>query len=538
MKIKLFLLLLVSSLVLPAKTWAQQDYRNFNTLTRDLSALANRHSANTDLKSLAKTPGGKDIWALTLYSGQAQDKPAVAIVGGVDGSHVLGVEMTARLAEKILMDHKDLLEKTTFYIFPNMSPDATEQYFNALKYERRGNGTNTDDDRDGDFGEDGFEDLNKDKRITMMRIEDPTGDYRMLEEDSRIMVKANPEKGEVGTHKLLTEGMDNDKDGHFNEDGEGGVVFNKNLSYNFPYFTPGAGEHPVSQKESRALLDFLYAQPNIYSILTFGPANNLTKPLKYNASGANKRVVTSILKGDAKLNELISETYNKIVSPKNAPASVTDGGGFFEWSYFHFGKLAMSTPGWWAPMPAKDTTQKETKNAALNFLRWADQNDVNDVFVDWTEVKHPDFPNQKVEVGGMVPFKQMNPPYAMVEEAVNKHSEFLAAFLEMQAAVRFENLKTESLGGGMSRITVDIHNPGLLPTHTEMGDRSRWMRQINVDLKVANNQRIVSGRGHQLINVIPQDGTVQLTWLVQGKGSVELTAGAPHVGTESIRIKL
>lgn len=538
MQFKLFLLLLVSCLVVPSSIWAQQDYRNFKTLTNDLSALAKRHSANTDLKSLAKTPDGNDIWALTLYSGQPADQPAVAIVGGVHGSHLLGVELAAGLAEKILTDHKDLLEKTTFYIFPNMSPDATAQYFNALKYERGGNGANTDDDRDGDFGEDGFEDLNKDKRITMMRIEDPTGDYRMLAEDNRIMVKANSAKGEVGTHKLFTEGMDNDKDGHFNEDGIGGVVFNKNFSYNFPYFTPGAGEHPVSQKENRALLDFLYEQPNIYSVLTFGPANNLTKPLKYNASGANKRVVTSILKGDAQLNELISKSYNKIVSPKNAPASVTEGGGFFEWSYFHFGKLAMSTPGWWAPMPAKDSTQKETKNADLNFLRWAAQNEVKDVFVEWKEVKHPDFPNQKVEVGGMVPFKQLNPPYSMVKGAVNQHAEFLAEFLGMQASVQFENLRTESLGDGVSRITVDVHNPGLLPTHTEMGDRSRWMRQINVDLKLGSNQSIISGKGHQLINVIPQDGTVQLTWLVQGKGNVELTAGAPHVGFETQSIKL
>ncbi|MEM6377648.1 MAG: peptidase, partial [Bacteroidota bacterium] len=379
---------------------------------------------------------------------------------------------------------------------------------------------------------------NKDKRITMMRIEDPTGDYKILEEDNRIMVKADLSKGEVGTHKLFTEGRDNDQDGYFNEDGEGGVAFNRNLSYNFPYFTPGAGEFPVSQKETRALLDFLYERPNIYSIWTFGPANNLTKPLKYNPSGANKRVVTSILKGDAKLNELISKTYNKIVSPKNAPASVAEGGGFFEWSYFHFGKLAMSTPGWWAPMPEADSTQKATKNVELNFLRWAAQNEVDDVFVDWTEVKHPDFPNQKVEVGGMVPFKQMNPPYAMVAAAVEKHSKFLLEFLGMQASVEFENLKTESLGDGISRITVDLHNPGILPTHTEMGDRSRWLRQINVDLKLGSNQSIVSGNGHQLVNLIPQDGKVQLTWLVSGKGTIELTAGAPHVGTQTLSIKL
>jgi hypothetical protein len=59
-----------------------------------------------------------------------------------------------------------------------------------------------------------------------------------------------------------------------------------------------------------------------------------------------------------------------------------------------------------------------------------------------------------------------------------------------------------------------------------------------VDLKVGDNQQIISGQKHQLINVIPQDGSVQLTWLVQGSGSVELKAGAPHVGKQTTSIKL
>jgi hypothetical protein len=517
---------------------AQQDYRNSDQITSALKALASKHGGKATLKSLTRTVGGSDIWALTLSNGKPDSNPAVAIVGGVDGSHLLGVELSVELAENILTNHAGLLEKTTFYIFPNMSPDATEQYFKTLKYERQGNAVNTDDDRDGVSGEDGFDDLNGDNLITMIRIEDATGDYKMLDDDNRIMVKANTKKGEVGAYKLYTEGIDNDKDGSFNEDGDEGIAFNKNMSFNFPYFTKGSGEHPVSEKENRALLDFLYERWNLYSIFTFGPANNLSSPLKYNASAAKKRVVTSILKKDEALNKFISERYNDITKTKDAPSSVAKGGNFFSWSYFHFGKLAMSTPGWWVPKPAKDSLVKVSKNSKVNFLRWSEQQGMTDAFVDWEEIQHPDFPGKKVEVGGIAPYKMTNPSYKMIDSIAKTHTEFIAELVKLQPSIALENLKEESLGSGITRITVDVHNTGLMPTHTEMGDRSRWLRQINVDLKLGKNQEIISGRKHQLINTIAEDSSVQLTWLVKGKGTLNLIAGAPHTGTDKASINL
>lgn len=61
---------------------------------------------------------------------------------------------------------------------PRINPDATEQYFADLKYERHGNATDTDDDRDGATNEDPTEDLNGDGLITMMRRNNNRGRYR------------------------------------------------------------------------------------------------------------------------------------------------------------------------------------------------------------------------------------------------------------------------------------------------------------------------------------------------------------------------
>ena len=72
-----------------------------------------------------------------------KSKPAIAIVSGVDGKHILGPEMAVTIAENIVKNHSDILETTTFYIFPNMSPNATENYFSSLKHYENGNARNT-----------------------------------------------------------------------------------------------------------------------------------------------------------------------------------------------------------------------------------------------------------------------------------------------------------------------------------------------------------------------------------------------------------
>lgn len=517
---------------------AQSDYSNYSKLSQKIKNLHSTYSNLSKLEVLTTTVGGHKIWALTLSRGNAKNKPAIAIVSGVDGKHILGPEMAVNIAENILKNHADVLENTAFYIFPNMSPNATENYFSSLKHYKNGNARNTDDDRDGAINEDAFDDLNKDGLITMMRIEDPTGAYILNKEDKRILTKADKNKGQLGKYKLISEGIDNDKDGEFNEDGKGGIQFNKNFSYKYPYFKPGAGEHAISEKENRALLTFLYEQWNIFSIITLGPENNLSKPLKYNASAAKKRVVTSILKEDAALNKFLSDKYNKITDTKDAPVSNGKGGDFFQWSYFHFGKLALSTPGWWVPT-VKDTAKKSSKNKYVNYLRWAKKENISNAFVDWTPINHPDFPNQKVEVGGITPYKMHNPPYKMVAEISKKHTDFILEIAKIQPNIKLQNLKIEPLGNGINRITVDVHNKGLLPTHTEMGKRSRWLRKIKVALvNLTKKQQIISGKKITLVTSIDGDSSQQFTWLIKGKGTIRIEAGTSHTGIDTATINL
>lgn len=527
-----------------------QDYSNHAQLTQRLKALEAANSNLVKLQSLTKTTGGKDIWVLEIGSGDRANHPALAVVGGIEGSHILGPELAIGFAEKLLAGAqkdsiKTLLASTTFYIFPSVSPDAAEQYFAKVKYERSGNATPTDDDRDGKANEDPFEDLNNDGMITMIRVEDPTGKWITHPADPRVMIQANAEKGEKGKYLLLSEGVDTDKDDKLNEDGEGGVHFNKSLTFDPPYFTPGAGEHPVSELENRAVLDFLYEHFNVFAVLTFGPTNNLAEPWKFDRSKGSGRIPTGITETDSKYNKLVSDLYKKSVKQKDAPPAGVQKGDFVQWAYFHYGRQSYSTPGWWVPkfeipkdtVAAKKFKANEDKNTDVDFIRWAEKEQL-DVFTNWQKINYADYPGKNAEVGGFKPFVKMTPPFKMVSKIVEEHSKFAVALAQAKPEAALVNLKTEPLEGGVTRVTVVIQNKGLLPALAEVGKNNNFIKLVKINLVLTKDQSVVTGNKVTLLPNLDAGESHELTWLIKGKGKIVIEAGAPQMGVVKLDVNL
>ena len=533
--------------VLFAASLSAQEYSNHAEQTNRLNALTKAYPSLTTLISLTKTNGGKDIWLLTIGSGKTESKPAIAVVGGTEGNHLLGTELAIGFAENLLKGSnsdsiKNLLVKTTYYVFPNMSPDAMEQYFAKLKYERTGNATETDDDRDGKLNEDGFDDLDGNGKITQMRVESPIGDYKIHPDDPRILIKADPSKGEKGKYLLLIEGIDNDKDGLLNEDGEGGIAFNKNLTYKHNTFAAGAGDYPASEKETRALLNFLYDAFNVYAIISFGSNNNLSTPVAFNPTSAKERILAGYLESDAKANNMVSELYNKITGMKDAPKTSPAGGDILSWGYYHYTRYSFSTPGWWVPKAKPDTTKKEkaftVEDPTANYLRWAQQQGITNTFTEWKTVSNPDYPNQKVEVGGLDPFVMINPPYKMVADIVKKHTEFLVKLANQQPEIDVLNLKTEKLGNGLTRISLDLINKGGLSTHSKLGERSYFLKKLKVAVKTVDKQEVVGGRKITLLNSLDASASQSFNWLIKGTGKLAIEIGCPTAGVKNIEVTL
>ena len=515
---------------------AQDQYSSYKTMSQKITSLGKEFPSLCTVESIAKTSGGKDIWVLTIGTVNKDNKPGIAVFGGVEGNHLLGKELASGFAAALLKESstpqiKDLLNKITFYVFPDVSPDATDQFLSDLKYERVVNARSTDDDRDFAFDEDPYEDLDKDGYITSIRITDPSGNYIESEEDIRVMVKADLSKGQSGAYLLYSEGLDNDKDGEFNEDGEGGVNFNNNFSFNYEEFGLNAGLHAVSEPESKAVADFLFDKFNIYAVFSFGPQDNLGQPMKSADRPNTERRITSILKTDENINKLVSDKYHDITGAKGAPITKSVPGNFMEWAYFHYGRYSFSTPAWWFPMD-------KGKNTEAEFLKYADKHNMTDVFVPWTEINHPDFPGKKTETGGIKPFAMINPPADTLGDLIIKNFKFITAVAQMHPELEFLDVKTESAGENIFRITLNLHNRGIFATCAEIGENNSWTRIMRISLETANGQNILSGQKVQRIKRLEGGQSEEFTWLIYGKGSVKITAGALNTGTITDTIDL
>ena len=523
------------------------QYRDYKVMTNTVSLLGREYPGTCTVKSLVRTATGKEIWLLAIGKGEKDSKPAVAVIGGIEGNHISGKELALGFAELLLKNSgapevSKLLDKITFYIIPDVSPDASEAFFNTPVYERLSNNRPVDDDRDFIVDEDPFEDLDNNGFITLIRVTDPAGDYTLCPDDERIMIPADIAKGQSGSYFIYTEGIDNDKDGKFNEDGPGGVCFNRNLTFNYEEFGQYAGLHPVSEPEVKAVMDFFYDHFNIFTVFAFSPQDNLGQPIKSQeraSSGESSsrpdqsaqlqgerrmmqqnRRITSIMKSDEKINKYVSEKYHEI---KGAPPSPSVPGNFMEWVYYHYGRYSFSTPGWWFPA-------EKNKNPEAEFLKYASENNLEDAFIPWKEIKHPDFPGKKTEAGGLKPFAMINPPPEKLPELITKTYEFILAVSSMHPELEFLDVTTEDQGDNIHRLSLKVHNRGLLATCTEAGDNNMWTRIMRITIECGKDQKLISGRKVQRIQRLEGDKSAEFSWLIAGKGHVKITAGAANTG--------
>lgn len=276
----------LTGLVLCAATAFAQavpGYVNFASGEQALASLVRSNPTLAKLETIGTSAGGRKLHVITIAAAGKVDpakRPAVFVGANLVGFHNAGTEAAVAFAAKLISrkddsEVKKLLETRTFYIAPMLNPDAHDGLFTGPKYRRSLNAAKLDRDRDGLVGEDGPNDLNGDGRITMMRIPDPAGDWIIDPKDARLMRRPDAMKGEKGTHRLMAEGIDDDKDGLFNEDTAGGYRPDKNFAHAWDDTDPEAGPWPSAAPESKAIMDFFLKHRNVALAFVFGPANNL-----------------------------------------------------------------------------------------------------------------------------------------------------------------------------------------------------------------------------------------------------------------------
>src|ERR1043166_4027675 len=268
---------------------ATASYQDNEVLIKHLKDLAKTNKSMTRALKVCDTPGKNAVWRLELGGGSDDERkwhPAMLVVAGIEGNDLVGTASVVAWAESLVQAYpkdekiKKLLDSTTIHLWPRLNPDGARHFFSKPRLETATNDEPVDDDHDGLIDEDGPDDLDGDGQITWMRVEDPEGEYVLDPAEPRLLLKADRSKGEHGAWRFLSEGRDNDGDKSWNEDGAGGVNFNRNFPYNYRFFAPWSGQHQVSAIETRALADFVIDHPNIAVVFTFGAADNLVQTPK------------------------------------------------------------------------------------------------------------------------------------------------------------------------------------------------------------------------------------------------------------------
>jgi len=550
------------SMSLTIASGAEYYYDN-KSLGRCLASLAEENPGLLRVNSIAQSMRKRKVWLVELGKGTRQDRqtrPAMLVVAGIEGNDLIGCSIAVTWIERLVEQYENdaeitkLLQTTTIYIVPRLNPDAAEHFFAQPQWETSSNDKPVDDDHDGLVDEDGPDDLNNDGLITRMRIEDPEGRYILDPKDNRLLLDADHLKGEAGAWRYWVEDVDNDRDERWNEDGRGGVNFNRNFPFNYKFFAPDAGVHQVSEPETRALADFVIEHPNIGIVVTYGSADNLLKTPESEESAGRRKPMTKIHKEDAGYYRVMGELYRESLSLKKELEGTSEPGTFSDWMYFHRGRLSLAAKPWSPAVAvelskAADKEDEESEDKAeeqeqqdsksepdksnkrsgekdakkdedkrneqeRKELKWFDEH-APEAFVEWQAIEHPDFPGKRVEVGGYHPFALTNPPVEMIDDVAAKQADFLTKAAQKLPRIGVRKIECRHLGRSVYEVEIQVENTGFLPTVLVQGRTTREVYPTRLVMELEDESFLSGSRITNLSVIRGSGGMTELRYIIR-----------------------
>ena len=431
--------------------------------------LAKEHPDLVTLETAGKSYKGRDIIAIVISEkkGLSPDKkPGFYIDGNIHSNEIQGSDMALYTAWYLCEMYKtnsfinQLLKDKVFYILPTINPDA-RQYFmdepNSTHSPRSGL-VPFDNDRDGLYDEDGYDDLNNDGVISMMRRKNPDGKYITDPKDPRRMIMVKP--GEKGEYELLgLEGIDNDNDGLINEDGIGGYDPNRDFGFNWePNIVQlGAGKYPFSFPENQAVRDFSLKHRNIAGAQSFHNAGGMIlrgPSAKDTGTEVFTRADEMVINTIGKKGEKIIPGYSLLTIWKDLYPVY---GGELDWWYGAIGSYIFSNELWTQRLMFNDTSNVDEYEFERLLL-------FEDAFIPWKEADHPVY--GKIEIGGFDKnFGRIHPGF-LLESDAHRNAAFCIYNAWTMPKLEISSINVRDLPGGLKEVTATIANTQLMPTHS------------------------------------------------------------------------
>ncbi len=465
-------------------------FLRYDELTAKVKGWAVEHPEFVDATSLGQTPGGREMWLLTIGRDPDRPRPAVWVDGNMHASELCGSAVALQIAEDMIALHSspdatvhglprhvcDRLREILFYILPRMSPDGAEAVLETGRYVRS---VPRDERLNRAHARWLTRDVDGDGLALLMRVEDPAGEFVECPELPGLMLPRRLEDPPP-FYKIYPEGEIENFDGHAIPDPHYLSDNQTDLNRNFPYqWAPeheeeGAGAHPMSEPESRAVVEFASAHPNLFAWLnlhTFGGV--FIRPL---GARPDSKMNPSDLALFRQIGDWATELtgypmvsgYEEFTYEPEKPIF----GDLTEYAYHQRGCISYVIELWdlfaQLGLPRQkrfvDHYTHMTRNDLIALGKWDREHNKGRVLRPWRRTEHPQLGS--VEVGGLDPrIGIWNPPLEKLAEVQRAHS---AAFLRVAAlapSLRAETTARQALGPDATRVEVTISNVGYLPTY-------------------------------------------------------------------------
>jgi len=511
--------------------------------------LSDRGHASISIIGKSWTGLPIEVVSLSENVMDADKKPAILLVAGLDGSRPSSVAIAVAAMKKILAD-QPALQASTFYLIPCANPDAYIDTFMPSDSRANRNARPVDEDRDGLSDEDPPRDLNGDGAITQIRrLNPPASDpaTHMLDPaDVRLMRMPDATKDQRATYSMYVEGLDSDHDGLIAEDDFGGVDIDRNFPHRWPEFDPAAGRYQLSEPESQALANFVLAHPRIIAAMVIGRWDNLVKTPDAQARDATGKTPLALDSLDKATWEEMGRLWRE-VSKQTRSQECDPSGSFALWLYAHRGIPTFATQAWGrpdasalppppppppnadgsaatAPAPAPAAADKPADEEAAAWLAWSDRDQGGRGFLPWTPFEHPTLGH--VEIGGFRSGFRSDPPAGEIARLGDSVASFLAELSKRQPKLVMRNITSRMTGAGVFEIEAEIVNEGWLATACAMGRANRQPDPIIVRISPTKDH-ILSGQRVTIIDGITgAGGRRAFRWIVQSPPTEPITIEA------------
>ena len=533
----------------PAESLTFDTYHTVDVMYHWYKKWAEQYPQIVDLYEVGKSFEGRPVLQMTLTNkktGKDTDKPAAFFEGGRHSGEITSSESILWLTKHLLESYgrnpeiTELINTKAIYLRPQNNPDGSNLYLHTAQ-RNRSSVRPTDNDSDGLFDEDEEEDLDGDGIIYQIRYrpeEGKEGTHIIDPRDPKARLMKRVREG--GDWLVINEGIDNDGDGKFNEDGIGGLDLHRNYLENWRpnnggdltgrgYTQNGAGEFPLSEPETKSVVLWMLSHPNISVVNSMDTRvpMHLRPP---STSKSEERMYPEDLAYYEKYDKLglsitdypwagdVFETYNtrSEINPytgdPSKPSPLFGHGPDF--GYFYYGSI------WYGDELWNNGAMKDYDNDGqrddYDGIRWDDEENGGNGFREWEPIEHPTLGS--VEIGGFHPkFFSQNGPTSQLERWASKQALFnLAMAFELpQITATKADVRKK---GNTYTITVRFTNTGKLPVALKQAQLVKIVQEDRVQLEF-DKELTKSGEGAKVRIIEPSafDKTVYTAYTEPGE---------------------